>query len=77
MPLAELASYIDEHRHLPGVPTATEVAEHGVDLGAGQAQLLAKIEELTLYLLDLARENQTLTARLTDLEKGTGHGEPR
>lgn len=43
-PLTEVAGYIKEHHHLPGIPSAPEVEEKGVSLGEMQAKLLAKIE---------------------------------
>jgi hypothetical protein len=48
-PLAEVEAHIKEHKHLPGIPSATQVAEQGVSVGDMQARLLAKIEELTLH----------------------------
>ncbi len=48
MPLAEVAAYIASNGHLPEVPSAEEVANNGLSLGASQALLLKKIEELTL-----------------------------
>ncbi len=69
MPLSELESHIREHKHLPGVPSAQEVSEKGVGLGQMQATLLAKVEELTLHLIEqekrlkkLEEENSALRA---------------
>lgn len=53
LPLDSLHNYITMNGHLPGVQTAEQVAEHGIDIGETQALLLAKIEELTLYLSSL------------------------
>lgn len=39
-----------------GIPTAKEVEEGGVDLGEMNALLLQKIEELTLYIIDLQKQ---------------------
>lgn len=50
-PLAEVESRIKAERHLPGIPSAAEVAEHGVSMGEMQSKLLAKIEELTLHVI--------------------------
>lgn len=50
MTAEQLASYIREHRHLPGVPSAEEVQE-GYDVEEMQTALLRKVEELTLYTL--------------------------
>jgi hypothetical protein len=70
-PLNEVAEYIQTHRHLPGVPSADEVVAEGLDLGAMDAKLLEKIEELTLYMIqlqqrvaELEKANTTLTQQL-------------
>jgi hypothetical protein len=66
-----VAEYIQTHRHLPGVPSADEVVAEGLDLGAMDAKLLEKIEELTLYMIqlqqrvaELEKANTTLTQQL-------------
>jgi hypothetical protein len=50
--LSQLADNIKERHALPGIPTAKEVEENGVDVAAMNAKLLQKLEELTLYLID-------------------------
>jgi len=60
MPLAEVANFVQEHHHLPNVPSATEVVKSGLDLGMMDAKLLEKIEELTLYLIEQNNQNQEL-----------------
>jgi len=67
-PLSEVGQYIQAHRHLPDIPTEAEVKEKGVSLGDMQAKLLAKVEELTLHLIQQEKENQDLRARLAQLE---------
>jgi hypothetical protein len=49
--ICELESFIKTHKHLPDVPSASEVVENGLDLGKMDATLLRKIEELTLYII--------------------------
>ncbi|MBP6978645.1 MAG: hypothetical protein PHD61_10235 [Bacteroidales bacterium] len=66
--LSELDQYVQQHRRLPGVPSAREVRENGVKLGQMDAILLQKIEELTLYLIELQKENEALKARISALE---------
>jgi len=51
MPLKETETYIKENKHLPGIPTISEVKERGINLGEMDALLLKKIEELTLYII--------------------------
>jgi hypothetical protein len=60
MPLEELYDYISQHKHLPGVPSTQEVITNGNNLGEMDAILLQKIEELTLYVIDLKKENEAL-----------------
>lgn len=51
-PLTEVKKYIEQNHHLPGMPSAQQVAQQGVSVGEMQAKLLAKIEELTLHLIN-------------------------
>ncbi len=58
MPLQELDSYIKENKHLPEIPTTEEVQENGISVGEMNAKLLQKIEELTLYVIELQKKNE-------------------
>jgi hypothetical protein len=60
--LEELRSYISTNKHLPNVPSANEFAETGVDLGELNRVLLEKVEELTLYILQLEERMKMLEA---------------
>ena len=55
-PLAEVEEYVKEHSHLPDVPSAEEVEQDGADLGEMNRLLLQKVEELTLYIIDLQKQ---------------------
>ncbi|MFL9485703.1 hypothetical protein ACI6Q2_23170 [Chitinophagaceae bacterium LWZ2-11] len=56
-PLAHVEQFIKDNKHLPDVPSAKEVADKGLDIGDNQAVLLKKIEELTLYMIEMKKEN--------------------
>ncbi|NQX37415.1 hypothetical protein SAMN05421820_103603 [Pedobacter steynii] len=56
--LQETEKHIKEKGHLPGIPSALEVKENGIDLGDMNAKLLQKIEELTLHLIKMEKENK-------------------
>ncbi|MEK6152002.1 hypothetical protein WIW50_02015 [Flavobacteriaceae bacterium 3-367] len=56
--LEETQQYIKEYGHLPNIPSAAEMEENGVELGMMNMKLLEKIEELTLYVIALKRENE-------------------
>lgn len=62
MEFEELKSYLEEHKHLPGVPSETEVKQQGYDLHEMQYTLLEKIEEMTCYILALKEELDSLKA---------------
>ncbi len=51
--LKETKLYIDENKHLPEIPSAKEMEANGVELGEMNMKLLKKIEELTLYQIEL------------------------
>jgi hypothetical protein len=55
--LKETEKHIKENGHLPGIPSAAEVEKNGIELGDMNAKLLQKIEELTLYLIEMKKEN--------------------
>ena len=50
-PLNEVQAFVEENGHLPGIPSAEEVAKSGLNMTDMQMLLLEKIEELTLYTL--------------------------
>ena len=57
MSLKDLDAYVKANKHLPGVPSASELGEQGtVDLGEMNAILLKKVEELTRYVIDLQKQ---------------------
>lgn len=56
MPLTDLESFIHKNKHLPEVPTTKEVLKNGVNVSDMNALLLKKVEELTLYVIDLQKE---------------------
>ncbi|WP_422082353.1 hypothetical protein [Ulvibacterium sp.] len=64
--LEEVQHYIKEKGHLPNIPSAQEMEENGVELGIMNMKLLEKIEELTLYQLQLL---QQLEASHMEIEK--------
>lgn len=65
----EVAAHIATEGHLPGVPSAATVADQGIALGEMQKTLLRKVEELTLYVIELKRENTELRTRTEQLEQ--------
>jgi len=67
--LSEIDSYIKENRHLPDVPTANEVIEHGIDVAQMNAILLKKVEELTLLMINQNKTIGLLENKINEMHK--------
>ena len=68
MSLEEVEQYIQQHKYLPDVPSADEVAKNGLELGESQAALLRKVEELTLYLIEQNRPIEQLKQEVAEVK---------
>ena len=75
--LNEVEQYVALNKHLPGVPSAQEVVSEGVDVGRMQAKLLEKVEELTLYVIDLKKQNDALAKKSRNLERRINKLQPK
>lgn len=67
--LSEVESYIKEHKHLPEVPSAKEMEEQGLYLKEMNMLLLKKVEELTLYVISIKSEVDSLRKENEELKK--------
>ncbi|QMW01833.1 hypothetical protein [Spirosoma foliorum] len=67
--LEEVRLFIQANKHLPGVPSAKEMTEQGNDLHQTDAKLLEKIEELTLYSIQLQQVNKKQQADIDELKR--------
>ena len=67
--LSEVENYVKENKHLPGVPSASEISENGMSVSQMSNLLLEKVEELTLHMIELEKENKALRNRVEMLEK--------
>ena len=56
MPIPELADWIETHGHLPNMPTQSEIKRTGIDIASVETKLLQKVEELTLYVIQLQKQ---------------------
>ena len=56
MSLSEVKQFVSKHKHLPSVPSAADIDGKDVSLGEMNRILLQKIEELTLYIIDLQKQ---------------------
>jgi FtsZ-binding cell division protein ZapB len=69
IPLKDVAAFIQQNGHLPGIPSAKEVIQNGVNAAQMDAKLLAQIEQLTLHAIEQKAENEQLKAENNQLKK--------
>lgn len=67
--LKETKEYIEENKHLPEIPSAKEIGENGLDIGDMNMRLLKKIEELTLYQIELLEKLEQQNKQLQEQQK--------
>lgn len=66
--LQEVEKYINENKHLPEIPSAQEIEKNGLMLAEMNMALLKKIEELTLYMIEIKKENQEMKKDIADFK---------
>ena len=69
MPLRELKKFVADNKHLPDMPSESEIVEQGYDIQEIQQALLKKIEELTIYTLQQQEVIELLEQRIRELER--------
>jgi hypothetical protein len=62
MSLPKLEQFLQLNKHLPAIPSASEVAANGYSVTEMDAKLLQSIEELTLHVIALSKEVAELKA---------------
>lgn len=70
--LDSLSDYIRLNHHLPGIPAAKKMQKNGMNVGEVYTKLLAKMEEMTLYIVNLQHEVDTLQTENKLLQKVSG-----
>ncbi|MCL6220765.1 tail fiber protein [Zunongwangia pacifica] len=70
--IEELKEYLENNKHLPEIVSAKEMQDKGIELSKMNIQLLQKIEELTLYIIqqnDRIKKLESLEEKVSNLEK--------
>ena len=65
-PLQEIEKFILQNKHLPNIPSAAEVEKNGIEVGDMQKRMMEKIEELTLYVIQLEKQVNELKGKSKD-----------
>ncbi len=67
--LQEVENFVTAEKHLEGIPSEKEVLEKGLDLGDFDQQLLKKVEELTLYIIQLNKNVERLNKQVAEQQQ--------
>lgn len=66
--LSDVEKFIKNEGHLPDVPSAADVKKDGINIVETEVLLLKKVEELTLYMIELKKENAEIKEQLEELK---------
>lgn len=69
MSLEEVEKFTITNKHLPNVPSADEMIKTGLDVSQTSKMFMEKIEELTLYMIEMNKEIKALKAQNEVLKK--------
>ena len=67
--LSEVESFIKENNHLPDIAPASEMKKNGMNMSEMQTKLLQKMEELTLYIIEQNKNNESQSNEIELLKK--------
>ncbi len=67
--LEETEKYIHANSHLPEIPSASEMEENGLNLKEMNLMLLKKVEELTLYMIEMNKDMKSHNDEIQQLKK--------
>ncbi|NDC82038.1 hypothetical protein EB093_00010 [bacterium] len=67
-PLSELAEYVKNNKHLPDVPSESDIKSKGINVAEMQQIHMKKIEELTLYVIQLKKQLNELNFEIKKLK---------
>lgn len=66
--LAEVKQFIDVNKHLPNIPPASQIEKEGIQLGDMSKRLIEKVEELTLYIIQLQEQVDTMKKKMEAIQ---------
>lgn len=69
MPLSEVKQFVEEKKHLPGIPSGKEMEANGINVSEMNMLLLKKVEELTLHIIRQEKEIEELKSQFKTLQK--------
>lgn len=73
MPLTTVDSFINANKHLPGIPSEEVIKQQGYTVQDMNVRFMQKIEELTLYTIELNKELREQKEQIAELETKIGN----
>ncbi len=67
--LSEVEQFVTKNQHLPGIPSASEIEKEGIDVGEMNKQLLQKVEEQMLYIIEMNKQLAALSKEVEVLKQ--------
>ena len=67
--LEQIDAFINTNKHLPGIQSAAQMEKEGLNVGQFQIDLLQKIEELTLHLIEKNKEMKDLKENMKVMQQ--------
>ena len=77
MSLSKLDAYLKLNGHLPAIPAASEVELGGYNLTEMDAKLLQSVEELTLHVIKLGKQNAYMQTELRKMRARLNASKPK
>jgi hypothetical protein len=68
-PLSQVESFVQTHKHLPDVPSASKVQQDGYDVHTMITTLMRKVEELTLHSIRQEKKIHNLEQNISLLQQ--------
>ena len=68
--IEKVDAFIKENGHLPKIPSGKQIEENGANIGEVQKCMMEKIEELTLYVIQLNKTVKEQQAKIEELSNG-------
>jgi hypothetical protein len=71
MNILDVEKYVNANKHLPEIPSAKEFKAEGYKVAEMDELLLKKIEELTLYIIALKKDNEKMQREINSMKQLT------
>ncbi|OIP02287.1 MAG: hypothetical protein AUJ97_06130 [Bacteroidetes bacterium CG2_30_32_10] len=68
MSISQLEEFVKTNHHLPNVPSSEEITKNGLKIAEMENIMMQKIEEQTLYIIELNKQLMEQNKKISELE---------